>query len=59
MILLWIGLCGTLMDRFREPLRTMVLSIRLDWRLKFILTATALALLEVKPNSSCKSRLRA
>jgi hypothetical protein len=46
LILLWIGLCGSLMYRFREPIRRVVLSIRLDWRLKFILLATALALLE-------------
>ena len=46
LILLWIGVGGTLMYRFREPIRQAVLKIRLDWRLKFILFATLLALAE-------------
>jgi hypothetical protein len=46
LILLWIGLGGTLMYRFREPIREAVGKIRLDWRVKFILFATLLALTE-------------
>ena len=46
LILLWILLAGTLMHRFREPVRKAVSNIRLDWRLKFILLATTLALIE-------------
>ena len=46
LILLWIGVGGTLMYRFREPIREAVWKIRLDWRLKFILFATLLALTE-------------
>ncbi len=46
LILLWIGLCGTLMRRFQDPVRNAVLKVRLDWRLTFVLFATSLALLE-------------
>ena len=46
LILFWIVLGGTLMYRLREPIRTIVLGIRLDWRAKFILLATVLALVE-------------
>jgi len=46
LILLWIFLGGSLMHHFRESVRRFVLRIRLDWRLKFVLFATALALLE-------------
>jgi hypothetical protein len=46
LILLWIGLSGTLMFLFREPIRAAVLNLRLGWRTKFILFATVLALLE-------------
>src|SRR5271165_6529937 len=46
LILLWVVLAGTLIRRFREPIRKAVLNIRLDWRLKFILFATTLALVE-------------
>jgi hypothetical protein len=46
LILLWIFLGGALMRRFREPIRGMLSGIRLDWRLKFILFATVLALVE-------------
>ena len=46
LILLWIGLGGTLMYRYRGPVQKMVLNSRLDWRLKFVLFATGLALLE-------------
>jgi len=46
LILLWIGVGGTLMYRFREPIREVLLKLRLDWRFKFILFATLLALTE-------------
>jgi hypothetical protein len=46
LILLWIFLGGTLMRRFREPIRRVLSRIRLDWRVKFILFATVLALAE-------------
>jgi hypothetical protein len=46
LILLWILLGGTLMRRFREPIRGVLSKLRLDWRLKFILFATVLALAE-------------
>ena len=43
---LWVVLGGTLMRRFRDPVRSAVLAIHLDWRLKFILFATLLILIE-------------
>jgi hypothetical protein len=46
LILLWIGVCGPLMVRYRDRVRRVVLGVGLDWRLKFVLMATALALLE-------------
>jgi len=46
LIFLWIGLGGTFMYRFREPIRAAVLKIRMGWRCKFILFATLLALIE-------------
>jgi len=46
LIALWIGLGGTLMHRFRERIRTAVLRIPVDWRLRFIGFCTLLALLE-------------
>jgi hypothetical protein len=46
LILLWIFLGGLLMHGFREPIRAAVARIHLDWRLKFILFATTLALIE-------------
>jgi hypothetical protein len=46
LILLWILAGGLLMHRFRDPTRDFVRRIRLDWRLKFILFATVLALVE-------------
>jgi hypothetical protein len=46
LIALWIGLGGTLMHRFREPIRTAVLRIPIDWRLRFVGFCTLLALLE-------------
>jgi hypothetical protein len=46
LILLWIFLGGSLMYYFRDAVRRFILGIRLEWRLKFILFCTILALLE-------------
>ncbi len=46
LIVFWILLGGALMLRFREPIRAFVLRMPWDWRLKFVLFATFLALLE-------------
>jgi hypothetical protein len=46
LILLWIGLGGSLMYSGRDWIRARVLNVRLDWRIKFILFATVLALVE-------------
>jgi len=46
LILIWIVLLGSVMYRFREPIRLAVSGIRLDWRVKFVLFATCLALVE-------------
>jgi hypothetical protein len=46
LIVLWILVGGTLMWRFRDRIRALVLAVPWDWRVKFILFATLLALLE-------------
>lgn len=46
LILLWIVLGGTVMYRFRDRIRSVVEPIPIDWRIKFALSATVLALLE-------------
>lgn len=46
LIIFWIILGGSVMYRFREPIRQFVERIRLDWRVKFVLFATLLAMLE-------------
>jgi hypothetical protein len=46
LILLWEALGGSLMYFFRDGIRAKVLGMRGDWRLKFVLFATLLALLE-------------
>jgi hypothetical protein len=46
LVLLWIVVGGGLMGRFRDAIRARVLNIRLGWRLKFVLFATLLALIE-------------
>lgn len=46
LILLWVVLCGGLMWRFRSRIISSVRSIRLDWRIKFVLFCTLLALTE-------------
>jgi len=42
----WILLAGLLMKEFRDPVRSFIQKIKLDWRLKFVIFATTLALLE-------------
>jgi hypothetical protein len=46
LILLWVALGGSLMFAFRNRIREVVLGLRGDWRVKFVLFATLLALLE-------------
>ncbi len=46
LIILWIFVGGSLMYHFRDPVRIAASRIRLDWRLKFVLFATLLALAE-------------
>jgi hypothetical protein len=46
LIILWIFLGGALMLRFRNPISALVNRAPGDWRLKFVLFATLLALLE-------------
>ena len=46
LILIWVFLCGSLMYFFRERIKAVVLSLRLNWQIKFILFATLLAMLE-------------
>ena len=46
LVLLWILLGGTAMRLTRNPVRTLVQSIRIDWRIKFVLLAAILALVE-------------
>jgi len=46
LILLWVVLGGLLTLRFRSPTRQRILKIDLNWRIKFVLMAVALALVE-------------
>jgi hypothetical protein len=46
LILIWIILGGSLMYKFKDPIRDIVLGLRLPWQLKFPLFCTILALLE-------------
>jgi hypothetical protein len=46
LIILWVALGGSLMFVFRNRIRQVVLGMRGDWRFKFVLFATLLALLE-------------
>ncbi len=46
LIALWIVLGGTLMHCFRDSVRQFILDVPLDWRVKFTLFATLLALVE-------------
>jgi len=46
LIVLWVFVCGSLMHRFRRPICAAVSRVRWDWRLKFILFCTVLAMTE-------------
>lgn len=46
LIFVWVIVGGTLMFRLREKIRRTVQSIRMDWRVMFVLFATLLALIE-------------
>lgn len=46
LLVLWVWLGGGLMYRFRNAVRPLVRALPLDWRLTFVLFATALALTE-------------
>jgi hypothetical protein len=46
LIILWVLIGGTLMRCFRDRIRSAVQAVKVDWRLKFILFATALILIE-------------
>jgi len=46
LIVLWIVLGGTLMYHFRDRARACILRLPFDWRVKFVLFATILALIE-------------
>lgn len=46
LILLWVAVCGNLMRRFRDRTRVLIQGCRWDWRVRFVLFATALALVE-------------
>src|SRR5256885_1915045 len=46
LVLLWVVLCGGSMWRFRAPVCRFIQSVRLDWRLKFVLFCTVLAMTE-------------
>jgi hypothetical protein len=46
LIILWIAGCGSLMYGFRDSIRAAGLKIPLDWRIKFFLGATLLAMIE-------------
>lgn len=46
LFVVWIILGGLLMRRYRDQIRRAVRNLRVNWQLKFILLATALAMLE-------------
>src|SRR5262245_27909074 len=46
LIVLWVFVGGSLMHTFRQPICSMVGRIQLDWRLKFILFCTLMAMTE-------------
>jgi len=46
LILIWVVIGGALMYRYREAVGAYVRSVPLNWRIKFVLFATGLALLE-------------
>jgi hypothetical protein len=46
LVLIWVGLGGFAMRLLRDTVRAFTQSIRIDWRIKFVLMATGLALVE-------------
>ena len=46
LVLLWIALGGSLMCRYRDPIRRAVLRVHISWPWRFVLMASALALTE-------------
>jgi hypothetical protein len=46
LVLIWVLICGMLMRVFRDPIARVVRRIGLDWRVKFVLFATLLAMTE-------------
>jgi hypothetical protein len=46
LVVLWIGLAGAGMYRARDRVRAFVLRLPLDWRVRFVIMATILALIE-------------
>ncbi len=46
LIILWVFLSGGLMARYKDPLRDLIVRIRLPWRMKFVVLAIVLALIE-------------
>ncbi len=46
LVVLWIGLAGSLMYLTRDRVRAIILRLPFDWRLRFVLMATILALIE-------------
>jgi hypothetical protein len=46
LLVLWVVIGGTIMYLFRDPAKRIVECIKIDWRLKFILFSTLLALIE-------------
>jgi hypothetical protein len=46
LILIWVLICGMLMRIFRDPIARLVRRVKLDWRVKFVLFATLLAMTE-------------
>ncbi|MEO8396539.1 MAG: hypothetical protein ABI700_26330, partial [Chloroflexota bacterium] len=46
LVLLWVVIGGLLTRRYRDPIRARIQRISLGWRVKFILLAIGLALIE-------------
>jgi hypothetical protein len=46
LVVLWIGVCGSLMFLFRDRVRSLARAVPVDWRVTFVATAVFLALVE-------------
>jgi hypothetical protein len=46
LVVLWVGVCGSLMYRLRDRLRSLARAAPVDWRVSFVAMATLLALVE-------------